>query len=60
MNVVERNPSTNPCREEESGLYLELGHISLYYLQYDAAKVGTARWAGIVGLILIAFPLGLF
>lgn len=26
-------------REVQSGLYLELGHVSLYYLQYEAAKV---------------------
>lgn len=27
-------------REEQSELYLELGHVCLYYLQYDSAKVG--------------------
>ena len=27
------------CREEQSALYLELGHVSLYYFEYDSAKV---------------------
>lgn len=33
------------CREEQSALYLELGHVSLYYFEYDSAKVHTQDMA---------------